>query len=181
MKKTALFFLCAALVLTSVSCSLRAGTEEADASSQPAAGETTEAEPENGTQPTDEITGEEPSAPAVEPEESLASLPDNVEAEAINVLELSEPAQYKDGRLVMYFTNTAVFYRPDDVCSIGLISSDMADSISAVLDVETYPDIKNGDLYRGAVLVPSEPIPAGAYTFSVAIANYLVTFDMTVD
>ena len=96
-------------------------------------------------------------------------------------LELAKPAEIINGTIVLYFTDEELFYASDAPCSIGLISSAMADSISGTLDMTSYPDMFSGDDYRGAAIIPSEPIPAGSYTFSVSIGTYLVSFDMTVE
>jgi hypothetical protein len=188
MKKAAIWILCAFLVLSSVSCSLRSNSTESDPSSPQEAGETAEGEisaEENGsTEPGEAGSPEGPSGaerPVGEPEGEKIVAPENVEAKEIYTLELSEPPFYKEGKLVMYFTDDTVFYRPDAVCSIGLISSESAESIPAVLDIDSYPDIKNGDLFRGAVLVPAQLITPGSYTFSVMIAEFIVTFDMTIN
>lgn len=188
MKKTAIWILCAFLALTSVSCSLRSNDTESGLSAQAEAGETAEeeisVEENDGQEQGEAVSSGGPSGPKKpvgEPEGEKYVAPENVEPVEISPLELSEPAFYKEGKLVMYFTDDTVFYRPDAVCSIGLISAEAAESIPAVLDLESYPDIKNGDLFRGAVLVPAQLIPPGSYTFSVMIADFIVTFDMTIN
>ena len=181
MKKTLSFFLCLCLALSAVSCSLRTGSSETGAAPDEAdAGSRTE-EAAAVDPPEQQEAEAETEAPAVPVEETLADLPEIVEAEGIVTLETAKPPEYKDGRLVIFFTDESVFYEADSPCSIGLISADAADSIPAALDLDSNPDIRNNNAFRGAVLVPEEPLPSGSYTFSVAIAHYIVSFDMTID
>ena len=177
MKKVSLMFLSALLVLSVVSCSSgSSGDESADGQVQTEAAEL----------PQPEVAAETPAEPDVEEEappqeEAPSEPPGNVEITAITNLELSRPAEIIDGTLVMYFTDEELWYEPDAECSIGLISSEAADSIKGKLDMSSYPDMFVGDDYRGAAIIPDFPIPAGSYTFSVAFGKYLVTFDMTVN
>lgn len=166
MKRLSLLLLCALLALSSA-CAKDAPPVEAEIPETAL----TDASPV-------EAAPEEPA----EPEETETNpLPENVEISSILELELARPAEIKNGTLVMYFTDEELFYESDAPCSIGLISSDMADSISGTLDMTTYPDMFSGDDYRGAAIIPSKPIPTGSYTFSVSIGGYLVNFDMTVE
>ena len=166
MKKTALFLLCAALVLTLAACS--SSSPEDDAA---------------------EESIEQPEQPVAEPEETAAQteapptieFPENTEYTSTTDLRLAKTPEYRDGMLILYFTREDLWYKPDTICSIGLISSDSAQSIPATLDMTSFPDMFDGDEYCGAALVPAAPLPAGSYTFSVSIAEYLVTFDMAID
>ena len=168
MKRLSLLLLCALLVLSSA-CSKGASAGD-DAAPETAQTNTAPAEaaPEAAAEP-------EPAEPETN------SLPENVEVSSILEVELAKPAEIKNGTLVMYFTDEELFYESDAPCSIGIISPDMADSISGTLDMTTYPDMFSGDDYRGAAIIPSEPIPTGSYTFSVSFGSYLVNFDMTVE
>ena len=173
MKKTPILLLCALLALNAA-CSKGKTADETDSAAAPQADVeaiSSDVSPAG--------TGEASEEPAEGTETN--ALPENVEVSAITELELARPTQIENGILVMYFTDEELFYEPDAPCSIGLISSDMADSISGTFDMTSYPDMFSGDDYRGAAIVPSEPIPSGNYTFSVSFGNYLVNFDMTVD
>ena len=172
MKRLSLLLLCALLALSSA-CSRGASAED------DAAPETARADARTDSAPTDAVT--EIAAEPVSEEPETNALPENVEVSSILELELSQPAEIKNGTLVMYFTDEELFYPSDSPCSIGIISSDMADSISGTLDMTTYPDMFSGDDYRGAAIIPSEPIPSGSYSFSVSFGSYLVNFDMTVE
>ena len=63
---------------------------------------------------------------------------------------------------------------------IGVISGDGARSCPARIVTKNYPDLMNGEDYRGAALIPEEPLEAGSFNFTVTIGRYLVSFTMTV-
>ena len=173
MKKLFLLLLCALLALCPA-CSKGAVTEDTASD---------EAAPAENVSASTEETAPEANDAADVPAEGAETkgLPENVEVSPILELELAKPAEIINGTIVLYFTDEELFYASDAPCSIGLISSAMADSISGTLDMTSYPDMFSGDDYRGAAIIPSEPIPAGSYTFSVSIGTYLVSFDMTVE
>ena len=176
MKRLSLLLLCALLAL-STACSKGASAED-DAAPDTAQADA-QADALDDSAPTEAVPE---MAAEPEPEEpETNALPENVEVSSILELELAQPAEIKNGTLVMYFTDEELFYPSDSPCSIGLISSDMADSIACTLDMTTYPDMFSGDDYRGVAIIPSEPIPTGSYSFSVSFGSYLVNFDMTVE
>ena len=167
MKKTALFLLCAALVLTLAACSSSSPEDDA-------------AEEESIVQPEQSVTEPEDDAAETEAPPQL-EFPEDAHYTSTTDLRLAKTPEYRDGKLILYFTEKDLWYKPETICSIGLISSDSAQSVPATLDMTSFPDMFDGDDYCGAALVPSSPLPAGSYTFSVSIAEYLVTFDMDID
>ena len=171
MKRITMLLLCALLAM-SVSCSRSRSGEES---------ETTAADPAPSVSAAADESPAEESPETEAPEEGPAEVPENVKVSSIIDLELAKPAVIEGNTLVLYFTDEELWYPEDAACSIGLISSEVADSISGTLDMTSYPDMFDGDSCRGAAIVASEPIPPGSYTFSVSIDNYLVTFDMTVE
>ena len=166
MKKTALFLLSLVLLLTAASCGKSAGDETPE------------------TLPV-ETTSEEAETETPEPEETAEPVqlefPDGSQYTTLTDLELAKPAEYRDGILILYFKQTDIWYKPDTICSVGLISDDSAESFPATLDMTSFPDMFDGDDYCGAALVPSSPLPSGSYIFSVSIAEYLVSFNVTID
>lgn len=172
MKKLFHLLLCALLVLGAASCSAKQNDDVPADESETAV---------QAESPAEENTPEAGAPEDVPEEPETQGIPENVEVTTITPLELSKPAEIINGTLVMYFKDEEVWYQPDASCSIGMISEDAADSIPGSLDMTTFPDMFAGEDYTGAAIVPSTPIPSGSYTFSVLFANYLVTFDMTVD
>ena len=163
--------LLAALMLSAVSCS----SGEAEESAEPEnviseAADSAEEIPEE----TEEEPGEEPKNER--PEE-------DVEVITYSTLELEKDPVYDRaaGLLVLYFTDHEIVYPADAKCSVGLISSEEAISISGTPDMEAYPDmfIDNDD-FCGVAIRVAEEIPAGDYLISVTFDTYIVTFDYTV-
>ncbi len=126
---------------------------------------------------TEEPETEEETEPAPKHER-----PEDVEVIDYITLELEKEAVYDRaaGLFVMYFTDHELLYPEDAKCSIGLISSEEAFSISGTPDFTAYPDVMiDEDDYCGIAIKIEEEIPVGEYLVSITFDRYIVTFDFT--
>jgi len=84
--------------------------------------------------------------------------------------------------MILYFEDYQVWYPENAECYVAYISDDAANSITAVPDFTSHPDIKleNGD-YKGVVLKMDEAIPAGSFEIMVSFHTYTCSFEMTVE
>lgn len=138
----------------------------------------------------EETTAETESAPVTEtavPEteaeteaQTEAPKPENVEVFEYHTLELAKDPEFKDGVLLLYFTENDVWFEPDASFYIGLRSEDEAYSISASSETEQYPDMMVEDEYCGIALRPAEEIPAGEYRMSVTFEEYICDFELAI-
>ena len=163
-------FLLAALMLSAVSCS----SGEAEES----------AAPETEAPALEEIAGEIPEETEEETEEKVKhERPADVEVIEYKTLELEKDPVYDRaaGLFPLYFTDHELLYPADAKCSVGLISSEEAISVSGTPDMEAYPDmfIDNDD-FCGIAIKVNEEIPAGDYLVSVTFDRYIVNFDYTI-
>ncbi len=158
--------LSAVLLLTAASCTLKNADplpeeENADVT-------ITQSAPEAADTPAEEPLGE----PAAAPEISYTSF---------KQLELESKPYFQNGELILYFTNHEIWYDSGEAAFIGMISDGSAVSVPASIVTSKHPELESGEDYLGVALAPSEPIPAGAYTFTVTFSEYIVSFEMTVD
>ena len=92
-----------------------------------------------------------------------------------------DPVIDEEGRIILYFEER-VYYSENTESYIGLISEYSAKSIKATPVMDVFEDMKVENGLVGFILKPAEPIPAGAYTFSVTVGNrYKVEFNYIVE
>ncbi len=87
-----------------------------------------------------------------------------------------------DQTMILYFEDYEIWYPEDSECYVAYISDLAANSIPAVPDFTSQPDIKleNGD-YQGVVLKLEEALPAGSFEIAVSFHTYSCSFEMTVE
>ena len=149
MKKMLALILAALLLAAFVSCSKKEPEEEIDDT------------PAVGVQPEETEDETEPSSPGEAPTSVAVT-------EQITLTVEKDPV-YENDTLVLYFTDHELYYPDDLECVIGMISAYAADSVKATPDMVSYPDMFDGDNYRGIALKPAEPLPSGTYTFDMTI------------
>ncbi|MCR4905956.1 MAG: hypothetical protein K6A33_07730 [Clostridiales bacterium] len=159
--------LSAVLLLTAASCTLK------------------NAEPLPDEEEHADVAIEQPaSAPADVPEEAPAdepAAPTDPVYVSMKPLELESKPYFQNGELILYFTNHEIWYEENEAAYIGMISDGSAMSVPASIVTSKHPELEAGEDYLGVALLPSEPIPAGSYTFTVTFSEYIVSFEMTVD
>ena len=109
--------------------------------------------------------------------------PEDVEVIDYITLELEKDAVYDRvaGLFVMYFTDHELLYPEDAKCSVGLISSEEAFSITGTPDFTAYPDVQiDEDDFCGIAIKIGEEISAGSYLASITFDRYIVSFDFNV-